>query len=57
MTLGKTNHGLSQKELRNMKRTAITELSPFRTLEVRFVRVYQEIEPNKYIKYLDIPLN
>ncbi|MFB4166959.1 2'-5' RNA ligase family protein [Virgibacillus sp. JSM 102003] len=57
MTLGKTNHGLSQKELRKMKRTAETELTPFPTFEVRFVRVYQEIEPNRYIKYLDIPLN
>lgn len=57
MTLGKTNYGLSKKELRDMGKLAENELSPFPTFEVRFVRVYQEIEPNKYIKYLDIPLN
>lgn len=56
MTLGKTNYGLSKKELRDMRNLAEKELSPFPTFEVRFVRVYQEIEPNKYIKYLDIPL-
>lgn len=56
MTLGKTNYGLSKKELRDMEKLAEKELSPFPIFEVRFVRVYQEIETNKYIKYLDIPL-
>lgn len=57
MTLGKINYGLSKKELRDMEKLAEKELSPFPTFDVRFVRVYQEIETNKYIKYLDIPLN
>lgn len=57
MTLEKTNYGLSKKDLRDMGELAEKELIPFPTFEVRFVRVYQEIEPNKYIKYLDIPLN
>ncbi|WP_404451799.1 2'-5' RNA ligase family protein [Virgibacillus necropolis] len=57
MTLGKTNYGLSKKELREMEKLAEKELSPFPTFEVRFLRVYQEIETNKYIKYIDIPLN
>ena len=56
MTLGKTHYGLSKKELIDMGNLAEKELSPFPTFEVRFVRVYQEIEPNKYIKYVDIPL-
>lgn len=57
MTLGKTNYGLSKKELKEMVKLAEKELSPFPTFEVRFVRVYQEIEPNVYRKYVDIPLN
>ncbi|WP_017381864.1 2'-5' RNA ligase family protein [Paenisporosarcina sp. TG-14] len=57
MTLGKINYGLSNKELREMGNLAEKELIPFPTFEVRFVRVYQEIEPNKYRKFLDIPLN
>lgn len=57
MTLGKTNYGLSKKELKEMGKLAEKELSPFPTFEVRFVRVYQEIEPNVYRKYVDIPLN
>jgi 2'-5' RNA ligase len=57
MTLAKTNYGLSKKELSDMGKLAEKELSPFPIFEVRFVRVYQEIETNKYIKYLDIPLN
>ncbi|MGE6489227.1 2'-5' RNA ligase family protein [Paenisporosarcina sp. NPDC076898] len=57
LTLGKTTYGLSKLELIDMKELAEKELSPFPTFDVRFVRVYQEIETNKYIKYLDIPLN
>ena len=57
MTLGKSNYGLSKKELKEMGELAEKELSPFPTFDVRFVRVYLEIDPNKYIKYLDIPLN
>jgi hypothetical protein len=56
MTLGKTDYGLSKKELKEMGKSAEKELNPFPTFDVKFVRVYQEIEPNKYIKYLDIPL-
>lgn len=56
MTLGKTHYGLSYQELREMGEMAELELSipPF---EVKFVRVYQEVEPNTYRKYLDIPLD
>lgn len=57
MTLGKINYSLSKKELREMGKLAEKDLCPFPTFEVRFVRVYQEIEPNIYIKYVDIPLS
>ena len=56
LTLGKTHYGLTCQELREMEEMAKSELSipPF---EVYFVRVYQEVEPNTYRKYLDIPLD
>lgn len=57
LTLAKTNYGLSKKDLIDMGELAEKELSPFPTFKVRFVRVYQEIETNRYIKYLDISLN
>jgi 2'-5' RNA ligase len=57
LTIGKTTYGLSKLELIDMKELAEKKLSPFPTFDVRFVRVYQEIETNKYIKYIDFPLN
>lgn len=56
MTLSKTNYGLYRNDLRDMAELAERVLTPFPTFEVNFVRVYQEIETNKYVKYLDIPL-
>lgn len=56
MTLGKTAYGLSKQELRDMARMAEKEIGPYPTINVNFVRVYQEIEPNKYVKLEDIPL-
>ena len=57
ITLGKTYFGLSKQELKDMARLAEEELSPYPTFKVDFIRVYQEVEPLKYVKYLDIPLN
>lgn len=57
MTLGKTYFGLSKQELKDMAQLAEEELSPYPSIEVNFIRIYQEIEPLKYIKYFDIPLN
>lgn len=57
MTLGKANYGLSKIDLIDMKVLAEKELSPFPTFDVKFVRVYQESETNKYKKYIDISLN
>ncbi|MGM7702801.1 2'-5' RNA ligase family protein [Pseudalkalibacillus sp. Hm43] len=57
MTLGKTYFGLSNRELKDMAKLSDEELSPYPTYEVDFIRIYQEVEPMKYIKYLDIPLS
>jgi 2'-5' RNA ligase len=56
LTLGQTHFGLSRKELKEMAEKAVEYLSPYPTFEVDFIRIYQEIEPNKFIKYIDIPL-
>ncbi|GGI13936.1 2'-5' RNA ligase family protein [Gottfriedia solisilvae] len=56
LTLGQTNFGLTSKELKDIGDNAVRELSPYPTFEVNFIRVYQEVEANKYIKHLDIPL-
>ncbi|TYS70487.1 2'-5' RNA ligase family protein [Sutcliffiella horikoshii] len=57
LTIGKTAYGLTKQELINMANLAEIELAPFPTFEVTSVRIYQESAPNRYIKYLDIPLN
>lgn len=56
LTLGQTYWGMSKTEIDEMKRLANTELAPYPTFDVRFVRVYQEVEPNKYAPLMDIPL-
>ena len=56
LTMGQTHWGLSSKELKTMAKITEKELSPYPTFEVNFIRIYQEIETNKYVKYLDIPL-
>lgn len=56
LTLGQTFWGMSEAEIDEMKRLANTKLAPYPTFDVRFVRVYQEVEPNKYAPLMDIPL-
>jgi 2'-5' RNA ligase len=56
LTLGQTHWGLSSGELKDMAKFTEVELRRYPTIEVDFLRVYQEIEPNKYRKYLDIQL-
>ncbi|WP_019414891.1 2'-5' RNA ligase family protein [Paenisporosarcina sp. TG20] len=56
ITLGKTVYGLSKNELKDMAKLAEEELSPYPTIEVNFIRIYQETEPGIYKIYLDIPL-
>ncbi|WP_456278983.1 2'-5' RNA ligase family protein [Bacillus sp. AK128] len=56
LTLGQTNWGLTNLELKEMARIAEEELSPYPTFIIDFLRVYQEVEPHKYRKLLDIQL-
>ena len=56
LTLGQTHWGMSGPEIMEMKREARTALSPWPVFSVAFVRVYQEIEPDRYVPFEDIPL-
>ncbi|MFS1511602.1 2'-5' RNA ligase family protein [Chengkuizengella sp. SCS-71B] len=56
LTLGQTFWGLSSEELKDMGNCSKQELSPYPTFEINFIRIYQEIETNRYVKYLDISL-
>lgn len=57
LTLGQTNWGLSSEELKEMAKAVEQVHFPRPTFEVHFLRIYQEIQPNKYSKYLDLSLN
>lgn len=57
LTLGKTYFGMSSEELKEMAREAQKFLTPYPTFNVEQIRVYQEIEPLKYVPYKDIALN
>ncbi|GGG15492.1 hypothetical protein GCM10010912_69940 [Paenibacillus albidus] len=56
LTLGQTYWGLNETEIEEMNLLAIKELAPFPTFNVNYVRVYKEIEPNKYVPFEDILL-
>jgi 2'-5' RNA ligase len=56
LTLGQTHWGMSGPEIMEMKREARTALAPWPVFPVAFVRVYKEIEPDKYVPFEDIPL-
>ena len=56
LTLGQTCWGLNETEIDEMKRLAMNQLAPYPTFNVNFVRVYKEIEPNKYVPFVDIQL-
>ncbi|MCM3127962.1 hypothetical protein ACFQ3J_15125 [Paenibacillus provencensis] len=47
---------MNETEIQEMKRLAIDELAPFPTFAVNNVRVYKEVESNKYVPFADIPL-
>ncbi|WP_340003681.1 2'-5' RNA ligase family protein [Paenibacillus sp. FSL K6-0276] len=54
LTLGQTYWGMNEAEIEEMKQSAMHALVPFPTFNVKFVRVYKEIEPNKYVPFEDI---
>ncbi|WP_284638302.1 2'-5' RNA ligase family protein [Paenibacillus silviterrae] len=56
LTLGQTYWGMSETEVEDMKLSATDDLAPFPSFHVNYVRVYKEIEPNKYIPFEDIQL-
>ncbi|PZE21100.1 2'-5' RNA ligase family protein [Paenibacillus xerothermodurans] len=56
LTLGQTYWGLTHEELMQMLRKAEQELTPYPTFDVNFVRIYREIERDRYVKYVDVPL-
>lgn len=56
LTLGQTYWGMKESEIEEMKLAARNALAPFPTFDVTYVRVYKEIEPNKYVPFEDIQL-
>lgn len=56
LTLGQTYWGLSETEIEEMKLLTIKELAPFPTFDVKYVRVYKEVDLNKYVPFEDIQL-
>jgi 2'-5' RNA ligase len=56
LTLGTTYFGMTSNELNEMEIEAQRLLMPYPTFDVNQIRVYQEIEPFKYITYKDIAL-
>ncbi|GIO27647.1 hypothetical protein [Ornithinibacillus bavariensis] len=47
---------MTLKELRDMGTKVKEEFNPYPSFEVNFISVYKEFESEKYIKFLDIPL-
>lgn len=56
LTLGQTHWGMTKQELSDMKVSARLTLAPFPTFTVEHIRVYQEIEKDKYVPFEDIKL-
>jgi len=57
LTLGQTHWGMNSQEIVEMKASASIELSPFPAFPVDFIRVYQEIQRDRYVPYQDIALD
>ncbi|WP_127529632.1 2'-5' RNA ligase family protein [Paenibacillus kobensis] len=56
LTLGQTRWGMNREQLEDMYQRTEEALAPYPAFEVDFLRVYQEVEPDRYRTYLDIPL-
>lgn len=57
ITLAKTFNGITQGELKTMKRLAEEELQSYPVFRVTFIRIYEETDGGTYKPYLDINLN
>ena len=55
LTLGQTFWGMNGTEIHEMEQLAMNILAPYPTFTVHFVRVYKEVEPNRYVPFVDIP--
>lgn len=47
---------MKELEIKEMEFASRNALAPFPTFKVTYVRVYKEIEPNKYVPFEDIQL-
>ncbi|MCA1057687.1 2'-5' RNA ligase family protein [Rossellomorea aquimaris] len=56
LTLGKTTYGLTKQDLKDMAAVVETEIGPYPVLDVNFIRIYREMEQNKYVKFDDLYL-
>jgi 2'-5' RNA ligase len=57
LTLGKEQHGLTKKALKEMAHTAEKELTPYPTFLVESIRVYElHSDSNRYEPLIEIPL-
>lgn len=56
LTLGQTHWGMEESEIEEMRLTSTHVLAPFPSFTVTRIRVYQEVEPNQYVSFEDIPL-
>ena len=56
LTLGQTYWGMNESEIKEMEFASRNALASFPTFNVTYVRVYKEIEPNKYVPFEDIQL-
>lgn len=56
LTLGQTYWGMTESELREMKTLAMSVLHPFPSFKVEHIRVYREVERDKYEPFEDIKL-
>lgn len=56
LTLGQTRWGMAESEIEEMKVEARNALAPFPIFTVEYIRVYKEIESNKYVQFEDIRL-
>jgi hypothetical protein len=56
LTLGQTYWGMKESEIAEMKSEAGIALAPFPTFTASYVRVYKEVQPDKYHPVEDIRL-
>jgi 2'-5' RNA ligase len=56
LTLGQTKWGLKEAAIEEMTLAAREALAPFPRFDVTFVRIYKEVETNRYVPFENIEL-